>query len=154
MKRLRVFDFLFVHSIIAFLVLAHVIPSQEPQIPTNAPVHSGTMGVVFEGVYHYVYATNGVHTELVYYLGTERNGTIRLIFYCSHVTTVVEQTWNDWTFCDKSSDVAFENGDPLWVKGTLIEPSMWYPSSERYEPVFNFTGDLYVFNQGSLSAKS
>lgn len=154
MKRIRLFDILFVISIMLLLVLPHFVPLSQPEIPPNAPVHNGIMGVTIEGIYHYVYASNGLHTELVYYLDTELNGTIRLIFYCSLVTTVAEQTWNGWTLCDKPSDVAFENGDRIWVKGTLIQPSMWYASSEHYEPAFNFTGDLYVFNQGSLSAKS
>lgn len=152
MKKLRLFDLLFVLSIIVFLILAHFVPQPQTQIPPNAPAHNGIMGVVLEGIYNYVYATNRVHTELVYYLDTVHNGTIRLIFYCPHVTTVVEQTWNDWTFCDKPGDVPFENGERIWVKGTLIEPTMWYLPSDHYEPAFNFTGDLYVFQQGNLSA--
>lgn len=78
------------------------------------------------------------------------NGTLlRVSFYCRNGSLV----WtNDratatgmiggFTYC-KASQLPFQDGQELTVKGTFIIPSEWNPVLST--PTLTFAGDLYVF---------
>lgn len=122
-----------------FAVLNVVSP---PTRPFHSPTatHTGYFSVSYTGVYHYVIAQPlcgksfppcWVPSEIVFYLTTE-NATIRLLFYCGQ------------DYCSSSQQLPFHDGEGIYVKGTLLQPSDW-PTS-KYQPALEFIGDLYVFN--------
>jgi hypothetical protein len=101
--------------------------------------HTGYFSASYTGVYHYVEAQPlcsknfppcWVPSEVVFYLTTE-NETVRLIFYCSA------------GFCYSAQQLPFHEGDRIYVKGTLLQPSDW--PTNKYQPTLEFVGDLYVF---------
>mgnify|MGYP001032081847 CR=1 FL=1 len=107
--------------------------------------YQGYLSVDYEGVYHYVTAKPLCRNqyppcfdsdEVVFYLGTT-NGTIRLIFYCG------------LDYCSEASQLPFGDGAHIYVKGTLIQPSAW--PTTKFKPSLNFEGDLYVFQNRTLS---
>ena len=102
--------------------------------------HTGYFAVSYTGVYHYVTAEPlcsmsfppcWTPSEVVFYLTTE-NETVRLVFYCGP------------DYCYNPQQLPFHDGDRIYVKGTLIQPSDW-PTS-KYQPALQFIGDIYVFN--------
>ena len=103
--------------------------------------HTGYFAVSYTGVYHYVTAEPvcsmifppcWTPSEVVFYLTTENETAVRLVFYCGP------------DYCYNPQQISFHDGDRIYVKGTLIRPSDW-PTS-KYQPVLQFIGDLYVFN--------
>ncbi|MGD0175551.1 MAG: hypothetical protein ABSC50_01855 [Candidatus Bathyarchaeia archaeon] len=101
--------------------------------------YTGYFSASYTGVYHYVEAQPlcsknfppcWVPSEVVFYLTTE-NTTVRLVFYCG------------LDYCSSAQQLPFHDGDRIYVKGTLIQPSEW-PTS-KYQPTLQFNSDLYVF---------
>lgn len=101
--------------------------------------HTGYFSVSYTGVYHYVTAEPlcsmnfppcWTPSEVVFYLTTE-NETVRLVFYCG------------LDYCYSAQQLPFHDGERIYVKGTLIQPSDW-PTS-KYQPALQFIADLYVF---------
>lgn len=101
--------------------------------------HTGYFSVSYTGVYHYVNAEPlcsmsfppcWTPSEVVFYLTTE-NETVRLVFYCG------------LDYCYGAQQLPFHNGDRIYVKGTLIQPSDW--PTNKYHPALQFIADLYVF---------
>jgi hypothetical protein len=125
----------------AVLALLFAVLNANPNVPFHTPTatHTGYFSVSYTGVYHYVeteplcsknFPPCWVPNEVVFYLTTE-NETVRLIFYCSV------------GFCYSAQELPFHDGDRIFVKGTLIQPSDW--PSNKYQPTLEFVGDLYVF---------
>ena len=117
----------------------------ESTIPSQSPTatHTGYVGVSYTGVYHYVTAQPlcshnffpcWTPSETVFYLTTE-NETVRLIFYCG------------LDYCYSAQQLPFHDGDRIYVKGTLLQPSDW--PTNKYQPPLQFIGDLYVFNNAT-----
>lgn len=113
-----------------------------PTVPFHSPTatHTGYFSVSYTGVYHYVtvqplcsqsWPQCWVPSETVFYL-TSENATVRLVFYCGQ------------DFCSSAQQLPFHEGDRVYMKGTLLQPSEW-PTS-NYHPALQFIGDLYVFN--------
>lgn len=105
--------------------------------------HTGYFSVSYTGVYHYVTAEPlcsmsfppcWVPSEVVFYLTTE-NETVRLVFYCG------------LDYCYSAQQLPFHDGDRIYVKGTLIQPSDW--PTNKYQPTLQFIADLYVFKYTS-----
>ena len=101
--------------------------------------YTGSLSIGYTGVYPYLTAEPlcshslppcGTPSELVWYL-TTGNDTIRLIFFCGPDT------------CSRAQQLPFHDGDRIYVKGTLLQPSNG-PTIE-YQPTLQFTADLYVF---------
>jgi len=119
----------------AVLNATSTVPFQSP-----TATHTGYFSVSYTGVFHYVIAKPlcsmnfppcWTPSEVVFYLTTE-NETVRLVFYCGP------------DYCYNPQQLPFNDGDRIYVKGTLIQPSDW-PTS-KYKPILQFIGDLYVFN--------
>jgi hypothetical protein len=114
----------------------------------NSRSYQQYMLVSYQGIYHYVTATPICTTgfasctgsnQTLFYLTTE-NATIQLIFYCGNY------------YCDSPSQLPFNDGTCLHVKGTLLEPSEW--PSDQFSPSMHFEGDLYVFGNQPLPETS
>mgnify|MGYP001119853495 CR=1 FL=1 len=116
--------------------------SQSPTV-----TYQGYLSMSFDGAYHYVAAEPLCRKtfppclapdEVVFYLETER-GTVRLIFYCG------------LDYCSRATQLPFSDGAHIYVKGTFLEPSKW--PAGQYEPNLQFIGDLYVFQNSTVSGK-
>jgi len=118
-----------------------VLTANTPTVSFQSPTatHTGYFSVSYTGAYHYVAAqalcSNNfppcwTPSEVVFYLTTQ-NATLRLVFYCG------------LDYCYNPQQLPFHDGDRIYVKGTLIQPSDW-PTS-KYQPTLQFIGDLYVF---------
>jgi hypothetical protein len=133
--------------ITSVLVLLFAVLNANPTVPFHSPTatHTGYFSVAYTGVYHYVEAQPlcsktfppcWVSNEAVFYLVTGNgNETVRLVFYCGPLQL---------DYCNSPQQLPFHDGDWIYVKGTLLQPSDW-PTS-KYQPTLQFTGDLYVFN--------
>ena len=116
---------------------------------THSPTatYSGQFSINYVGVYHYVQAVPVCRTASPLCLSSDatlfymnaKNGTIQLVFYCGSIVKY---------FCESSSQLPFNDGACLHVKGTLLEPSKW--PSDQFTPSMHFNGDLYVFENETL----
>ena len=130
-------------TLVAILSLFSVSAANSSAVSFRSPTltQTGYLSVGYTGVYHYVDAQPLCartfppclvpSSEVVFYLTTE-NATIQLIFYCAA------------GYCYSAQQLPFHDGDRIYVKGTLLQPSEW-PTNE-YQPTLRFFGDLYVFN--------
>jgi hypothetical protein len=129
-------------TLVAILSLFSVITANSSTVSFRSPTatHTEYLSVGYSGVYHYVDAQPlcaqtfplcFVGSEDVFYLTTQ-NATIQLVFYCGA------------GYCYSAQQLPFNDGDRIYVKGTLLQPSDW-PTNE-YHPTLRFFGDLYVFN--------
>jgi len=124
-----------------FSVITNIPNSSAVSFRSPTLTQTGYLSVGYTGIYHYVDAQPLCaqsfspclvpSSEVVFYLTTE-NATIQLIFYCAA------------GYCYSAQQIPFKDGDRIYVKGTLLQPSDW--PTNRYQPTLRFFGDLYVFN--------
>ena len=135
-------------TLVALVSLFSVIAPNSSAVSFRSPTatHTEYLSVGYTGVYHYVDAQPlcaetfppcFVGSEDVFYL-TTGNGTIQLVFYCGVGLPQM------LSYCYTAQQLPFHDGDRIYVKGTLLQPSEW-PTNE-YQPTLRFFGDLYVFN--------
>jgi hypothetical protein len=141
-------------GIVSAALLGGLVPGFRYGMRTQSPTatYSGYFSINYVGIYHYVHAVpvcrrafppclaNG---EVLFFMNA-KNGTIRLVFYCGSTLAPY--------YCESPSDLSFNDGTCLHVRGTLIEPSKW-PSSQ-FSPSMSFDGDLYVFENQTLPETS
>lgn len=120
---------------------------------THSPTatYSGHFSINYVGVYHYVQAVPVCRTafppclssgQALFYMNA-KNGTIRLVFYCGSPVKY---------YCESPSQLPFNDGACLHVKGTLLEPSKW--PTDQFTLSLHFSGDLYVFENETLPETS
>lgn len=144
-------------GLMASAIIGGIVPGFVGGYYSHSPTitYQGSFDVNYVGIFHVLqaepicnsafppcFATN----ETVFFLNAG-NVTIRLVFYCG-------TTKNGFTiaglydFCSKASDIQFDEGTCLHVKGTLLQPSSW--PSKQYLPLMRFHGDLFVFTYNQV----
>jgi hypothetical protein len=112
-------------------------------VQTPTATYSGYFDINYVGIYHYVHAVPVCRSgfppcmasgEVLFYMNA-KNGTIRLVFYCGSNLAPY--------YCESPSDLPFNDGACIHVRGTLLEPSKW--PSDQFYPTMHFDGELYVF---------
>jgi hypothetical protein len=120
------------------------------QVHVQSPTatYSGYFSINYVGIYHYAHAIPVCRTafppclssgEVLFFMNA-KNGTIRLVFYCGSSLAPY--------YCESPSDLSFNDGACLHVRGTLIQPSKW--PSDQFSPTMRFDGELYVFENQTL----
>jgi hypothetical protein len=143
-------------GIVSAALLGGFVPGLRYGLNTHAQspttTYSGYFSINYVGVYHYVYAIPVCRTafppclasgEVLFFMNA-KNGTIRLVFYCGSSLAPY--------YCESPSDLPFNDGTCLHVRGTLIEPSKW--PSDQFSPTMNLDGELYVFENQTLPETS